>query len=167
MKQMTLFDLIREEPEPIKEQIDFSKIKCFADYVGKCEFCGWQRNNCDKTTCQWSCQNPDKRNTYYRCDNGSFWQPESHSIPGLCGACKYSNSFVYEGEDIYHPIEEPNIYCEREDGSVNRQRPFINFCQEGFGVGYWHRQHEWDTCDAWELDPFWGYKLVKGKLEEI
>lgn len=162
MKQMTLNDLIQEEPEQPKEQKDFSNIKEFAGYVGKCEFCDW---GTDERTCQWSVKN-ESRYSYKHCENGSFWKPDALSIPKLCGSCKYANSFVYEGEDIYHPIEEPNIYCTREDGSVNRQRPFINFCQEGFGVGYWHRQHEWDTCDAWELNPFWGHKLVKGRLEE-
>ena len=120
------------------------------EYVGRCEYCEWGQN---KYTCQWSFDNPNKY-SYKHCKNGSFWHPDSWKIEGLCGGCKYHNSFHYQGEDINNPIEEPNIYCTREEGSLNRQKPYERFYQHGFGVGMWHRQHEWDVCEAWEPSEY-------------
>jgi len=124
--------------------------KTWEEYVGRCEYCGWGQN---KYTCQWSTDNPNKY-SYKHCKDGSFWQPDAWKIPGLCGGCKYHNSFHYMGEDIDHPIEEPNIYCTRDEGSQNRQKPFERFEQPGFGVGTWHRQHEWDVCEAWQPSEY-------------
>lgn len=171
--QLTIFDLEartwkepmaaepKEEVQEVKEKV--REPKCFEDYVGKCDFCHWQKNECNKFNCQWSSLNQDKH-SYKHCDNGSFWLPNAQSIPKLCGACKYSNSFVYDGEDINHPVEEPNIYCTRDEGSLNRHKPYENKYQWGFGIGTWHRQHEWDSCDAWELDAFWGKRIENGRI---
>lgn len=171
--QVTIFDLLaetwkepraavpKEEVQKVKEEV--RELKCFADYIGKCDFCYWQRNNCDKFTCDWSYQNNDKY-SYKQCYDGSFWLPEALSIPKLCGSCKFANMFCHGGEDINHPVEEPNIYCTRDEGSLNRQKPYDFYCQQGFGVGTWHRQHEWDSCDAWELDPYWGKQIENGRL---
>ena len=133
---------------------------CFEDYIGNCEYCMWGIN---PITCQWSDQNPDKRKTYSECHNGSFWKPDSWKIPKLCGSCKYSNSFHYQGEDFQNPIEEPNIFCTRTDGSVNRIKPYKQFEEEGFGVNTWDRQHEWDSCDAWEQDSWKADCVAKSK----
>ena len=83
--------------------------------------------------------------------DGSHWLPDGTKIPGLCGCCKHGNCFEYEGES-HNPIEEPNIYCEHDDGSLNRYCPYEKYKQERFGVGTWHRQHEYDTCERWEKE---------------
>ena len=146
--QLSIFDIVKEKPQ------------CFEDYIGRCDFCHWGD---DKYTCQWSEENPS-RNKYGGCRNGSRWMPGELKIPKLCGNCKCANDFHYQGDDIYHPIEEPDIYCTRKEGSINRQQPFKRFYSDGFGVGTWHRQHEWDTCEGWELYNYWG-NLKDGKIE--
>lgn len=86
----------------------------------------------------------------------------------MCGNCKWANQFEYEIKPEYEdsvkkhngytkqsaedPLEEPNIYCTHRDGSLNRRTAYKDIEQAGFGVGHWNRQHEWDTCDRWELD---------------
>lgn len=35
---------------------------------------------------------------------------------------------------------------------IGRQQPFLEFYSQQFGACLWDRQHEWDTCDAWEKD---------------
>lgn len=145
--------------------------KEFSDYIGWCEYCYW---GTDEETCHWSVNCKDKHHKAVLCEcdaNHSFWKPNCWKIPHLCGNCKHSNMFAYRStneyvkdgvlhKDGYFPIEEPNIYCLRNGGSVNRTRPYEEFCTENFGVGHWHRQREWDTCDAWELDSCY-HKYLK------
>ena len=143
------------------------KMETFADYIGKCEYCMWygyglyepyghkRKKGTEGQNCQWT----EGKNPY--CVNKSFWKPSTYTIPKLCGNCRHSNCFHYQRKPQYKendirgfsdPVEEPNIYCTREDGSVNRQQPFLAFYSNHFGACLWDRQHEWDTCDAWERD---------------
>lgn len=122
----------------------------FKDYIGRCEFCDW---GVDEITCQWSNKNPS-RHKYGGCECGSKWMPDVWKIPKLCGGCRWHNDFHYQGEDIDHPIEEPNIYCTRPGGSINRIKPYQEFEEAGFGVGTWHRQHEFDSCEGWEASEY-------------
>lgn len=141
---------------------------CFKQYIGKCEYCDWGK---DESTCHWFVGN---KGSYKSCDEKhSKWKPSSFKIPRLCGNCKYSNNFHYELKPEYwedakknngysqkgadDPVEDNATYCTRREdhddaGGVNRKSPYAEFTERGFGVGYWHRQKEWDTCDAWELD---------------
>jgi hypothetical protein len=103
--------------------------------------------------------------TYPSCER---FEPDPATIPRMCRSCKWSNQFKYEKKTEYaeelkkhngytrtaadDPVEEPNIYCEHPDGSLNRRTEYKDCEQEGFGVGHWDRQHEWDTCDRWVED---------------
>ena len=156
--QISLFDIAPELEE---------KPKTFEDYIGKCKYCMWygcglyrepghkRISGTENLMCQWT----EGKNPY--CVNKSFWKPSTYTIPKLCGNCRHSNCFHYQRKEQYKendirgfhdPVEEPNIYCTREDGSVNRQKPFLAFYNQGFGACHWDQQHEWDTCDAWERD---------------
>lgn len=145
-EQINLFDYI--------QTID--PFKCFR---GDCHYCYWGSN---EETCQWT------KSKYLGCVNKDKWAPSPTNIPKLCGNCAYSNQFEYMLKPEYEedarkhngysrrgaddPVEEPNIYCDRTDGSINRKSPYRDLWEEGFGIGHWHRQHEWDTCDGWKLD---------------
>lgn len=144
------------------------KPQTIQDYIGKCKYCMWygyglysqygnkRKEGTEEYNCQWEMKRPGTR-----CKNHDFWKPSTHTIPKLCGNCKHSNCFHYQKKEQYEeydakafsdPVEEPNIYCTRDDGSVNRQQPFKEFYSQHFGACLFDRQHEWDTCDAWEKD---------------
>ena len=147
-----------------------SELKTMQDYIGQCKYCMWygyglyspygnkRKEGTEKYNCQWEM----KRNGLKpQCKNHDFWKPSIYTIPKLCGNCKHSNCFHYQKKEQYKeydakafadPVDEPNIYCTRDDGSVNRQQPFKEFYSQHFGACLWDRQHEWDTCDAWEKD---------------
>ena len=148
-----------------------------------CKACAWRDK--DKV-CKWS----DK----YWADlhKGVIWQypdceefmPSESKIPGMCASCKWSNCFRYKTKEQYaealkrhngytreaadDPVEEPNIYCTHPDGSLNRRTAYKADEWQGFGVGHWNRQHEWDTCDRWEEDRgpycFWDFGGEHGKV---
>lgn len=94
------------------------------------------------------------------------FQPSEYLIPGMCASCKYSKSFKYDIKPEYQdklingysresaddPVENENIYCDHEEGSLNRRCAYKDYQWEGFGVGHWNRQHEYDTCDRYEPD---------------
>lgn len=155
-------DPVAMDPDPAAGQTD--PPQCFADYIGRCEYCYWGN---DPESCTWSDRYQGRlRNKAFQCINRSNWMPCIYKIPKLCGNCEHSNPFRYQVKDKYKPmlkngyyhdaacdpVEEPNIYCTYEDGSLNRSQPFAKFCHDGFGIGSWDRQHEFDTCDNWELD---------------
>jgi hypothetical protein len=151
----------------------------FADYVGKCKYCMWygyglyepyghkRKKGTEGQNCQWEVS---RQGIPPSCKNHSFWKPSIYAIPKLCGNCRHSNCFHYQKKEQYKendsrafsdPVEEPNVYCTRDDGSVNRQQPFLAFCSSHFGACLWDRQHEWDTCDAWQTDG----QTLKGENE--
>lgn len=86
----------------------------------------------------------------YKCSGD--WKPGRKALIGCCATCKYSNCFIYEGDHQDNPIEEPNIYCDHPEGSLNRRCVYPEYWTRRFGVGTWHRQHEYDTCDRYEKE---------------
>ena len=176
--QMSLFDILGPENDENQQKVTENCEKptqsvkpCFdtnlEQYVGKCEYCMWYRYNLDKKereegrlNCMWE---RDKVKAF-RCINHSRWKPGEYSIPGLCANCAWSNMFHYQEKEEYKgkkhayahrdPVEEPNIYCTRCGGSVNRRQVYRDFWETGFGSCRWDRQHEWDTCDAWREDDW-------------
>ena len=160
--QISLFDLAPDlEPKP----------QTFEDYIGQCKYCMWygygmydpighkRRPGTEGRACQW------EGDGFMGCKDRSKWKPGDRAIPRLCSNCAHSNCFVYQTKPEYKendikafedPLEEPNIYCTHEDGSVNRQSPYKDFWEKHFGCNTWDRQHEWDTCDAWRSN---GWKL--------
>jgi len=139
---------------------DFLEPETFSDYIGRCEWCAWS----DGQKCKWD----DSYWTKPYCVNKDAWLP-SDRIPRLCCNCKHSNCFHYNTKAKYEaklkngyskesandPEVDNELYCTRNEdkpdaGSVNRSRPYIDFVQKFGAVGIWHRDHEWDTCDAWE-----------------
>ena len=112
-----------------------------------------------------------------------MFKPSEYIIPGMCANCRYSNQFEYETKPEYadelkkhngyttraanDPVEEPNIYCDHKDGSLNRRTEYKDCEEPGFGIGHWHKQHEWDTCDRWRPDngPYtnWNFSEEQGK----
>lgn len=134
-----------------------------------CKVCQWNRDG----RCFWAIikDRPGKPSvdfTFPECDGGCSFMPNEYKIPRMCANCKHSNQFVYETKPEYEkdlekhngytdkaandPVEEPDIYCTHHDGSLNRRTEYKDFESAGFGIGHWHRQHEWDTCDRWELE---------------
>lgn len=153
-------DALKKKKDPPQEQKPPEEFK---DYIGRCEYCCWGE---DESSCDYSEKNPK---AYYKgelaCKNKGHWRPNTWKIPKLCANCKHSNQFVYvikpeyapvngkyNKKAIEDPVEEPNIYCTKWKGSVNRKKAFPQYETPGFGVGRYHRQHEYDTCDAWEPD---------------
>lgn len=120
-----------------------------------CDYCLWWDNEANK--CQWGVydsqhKHEDINYSYPSCEGHASFLPSARKIPKMCANCKYSNVFIYQGEDIHNPIDEPNIYCTHDEGSLNRRTAYKDLEQVNFGVGLWNRQHEYDTCDRWELD---------------
>lgn len=146
------------------------KPQSFEDYIGKCKYCMWygyglyepyghkRKKDTEGLMCQWEI---GRRGLEPRCKNHNFWKPSIDAIPKLCGNCAHSNCFVYQKKPEYKeynaksfsdPVEEPNIYCTHDEGSVNRTQPYLAFYSHSFGACKWDRQHEWDSCDAWLSD---------------
>lgn len=155
--QLTIFEYIRDT-----EDITYGHRGCRS--------CCWYRS--DVGRCQWAIikDRPNMRvdYSYPSCEGFCLYQPSEYKVPQMCGNCKWANQFEYDIKPEYEesvkrnngytiesaddPLEEPNIYCTHRDGSLNRRTEYKDIEQAGFGVGHWHRQHEWDTCDRWELD---------------
>ena len=160
--QISLFDIAPElEPQP----------QTFEDYVGQCKYCMWygyglytplghkRIPGTEAYNCEWEMQ----KTAFMKCINHSRWKPSTYHIPKLCGNCTHANCFHYQTKPEYagkegsakafaDPVEEPNIYCTRDDGSINRTQPFLQFYENHFGACLWDRQHEWDSCEAWQSD---------------
>ena len=125
-----------------------------------CRVCFWWNNRKDMPGCYWNdpywlkekfCE----RQIYPDC---KFMPDDVKGLP-MCANCEYANSFVFQDKpehkdnhrrSMYDPLEEPNIYCTHREGSLNRRTAYKDLEQKNFGVGHWHRQHEWDICDRWE-----------------
>lgn len=138
-----------------------------------CRVCGWWNHHSKVPGCYWN--DPywlkDKfheRQIYPDC---KFMPDDRMGLP-MCANCEYANSFVHQHKPEYKakienswsnycpesnddPLEEPNIYCTHPEGSLNRRTAYKDLEEAGFGVGHWHRQHEWDTCDRWEKKRPW------------
>lgn len=163
--QLNVFDILAEADKP---ETPLSDPQTFADYIGLCEYCMWygyglydnitrkRKPGTEGLHCQW-----EEKSKGFLCIGRSKWKPGVYYIPRLCGNCRESNCFHYQKKPQYDkdnaqtfrdPVEEPNIYCTREEGSVNRQYPYEQFYEKHFGATLWDRQHEWDTCDAWVRD---------------
>jgi len=158
--QINLFEYIQEQ-RPV-------------EYGDKgCRVCYW--NEKDKG-CHWKDKyyKSLKMGDYPNC----YFEPSEYKIPRMCANCKYSNEFCYEIKEKYaesvkrhngytreaadDPKETPNIYCIHKEGSLNRRTEYKDREQEGFGIGHWNRQHEWDTCDRWEVHqgPYLNFKEI-------
>jgi len=156
MEQMTIFDYIEENKHTV-----------YGDRGCKC--CFWYRS--EPGRCYWAItrDRPNKPKLDYKypdCDYDCHFEPSEYKIPRMCANCKWANQFCYQEKpeyieekkrngyskkSMYDPLEEPNIYCTHKDGSLNRRTEYKDREWADFGVGHWHRQHEWDTCDRWEL----------------
>lgn len=155
-----------EDPDKPAPELDD-----FKEYIGKCEYCMWygyglydslggkRKKGTEGLNCQW--ETSRYKSIKPSCINKSFWLPGDRAIPKLCSNCYWSNCFCYKQKPEYKensrsafkdPVEEPNIYCTREGGSVNRREVFREFWSHGFGACKWDRQHEWDTCEGWRED---------------
>lgn len=126
-----------------------------------CEVCVWH-DRMGVKGCEWNdpywIKGGFKKQIYPDCR----FMPDTTKIPGMCGNCKHSNCFIYKTKPEYEncknshskamndPVDEPNIYCDHHDGSLNRRTAYKDLEQHKFGVGLYHRQHEWDICDRWE-----------------
>lgn len=164
--QLDVFDVLSEMDVPMDPQ---KEPETFEDYIGRCEYCMWygyglydnitrkRRKGTEGLNCQWEMKNKGP----FLCIGKSKWKPSTYTIPRLCGNCRESNCFHYQKKPEHKdnsakafsdPVEEPNIYCTRDEGSVNRSQPYKEFYEMSFGACLWDRQHEWDTCDAWVRD---------------
>lgn len=127
-----------------------------------CQACEWWDNRSDIKGCYWNDEYWQKnsfmgRQEYPNCK----FMPDSYKVLRMCGNCEYCNTFEYQEKPehkndhlkaMYDPLEEPNIYCTHPEGSLNRHTAYKDLEQANFGVGHYHRQHEWDTCDRWEAE---------------
>lgn len=170
----TVEELPKEEPifampEPITvaETVEPQKHEKVEYGYRGCAGCEWFAVKEGK--CKWAVDDSRYKHTeinysYPKCGGHTGFMPDIWHIPHMCGNCKWSNMFAYRStneyvkdgvlhRDGYKPIEEPNIYCLCHKGCKNRRTEYKDLEWEDFGVGHWHRQHEWDTCDNWELDP--------------
>lgn len=119
---------------------------------GHCNTCCWanKNNKCNKLIYDY-----DKADRLkHEAGNCDDWKPNTLLFK-CCHTCDYCNDFEYQGEDIKHPVDEPNIYCTHSEGSLNRYCRWPQHVQPNFGVGLYHRQHEYDLCDRWKLDRVW------------
>ena len=131
-----------------------------------CHVCTWYGHMGQEGCCwndeYWQKDSFFKRQEYPDC---RFMPSSSRGMP-MCDNCEHCNNFIYQikpeylkdvanGKRIkamYDPLEEPNIYCDHHLGSLNRRTAYKDLEQAGFGVGHYHRQHEWDICDRWEAE---------------
>lgn len=158
-EQISINDFLREQGP-----IEYGERSCRA--------CEWFRS--EPGRCYWAIQrdkpNRPKNEFFYpSCDDGdSHFEPSEYKVPRMCSNCKWGNQFEYETKPEYEedlkrhngytkkaandPLETPNIYCDHPEGSLNRRTEYKDREWANFGIGHWHRQHEWDTCDRWELE---------------
>lgn len=127
-----------------------------------CQVCLWYNNRKDIPGCYWNDQYwiKDGFMTMQSYPDCRFMPDDSKGLH-MCANCEHANCFIYQVKPeykdnhrraMYDPVEEPNIYCDHYEGSLNRHTAYKDLEETNFGVGHWHRQHEWDTCDRWEAE---------------
>lgn len=134
-----------------------------------CKVCHWMRYGHDQ--CHWRDKHYHESIKPEDPEHCEHFMPSEYLVPGMCASCKYSSSFEYEVKEEYiprmkngysresadDPIEDENIYCTHPEGSLNRRCSYTKYQWPGFGIGHWHRQHEYDTCDRYRKDKeFYG-----------
>lgn len=125
------------------------------DKEGICECCGWwNRTNGYMGMvpgCFWEKEYPEHLDDD-DLENHTCWMPNVELMK-VCGSCEHSNSFLYSG-DVDHPEEDNDLYCDlwhfHNRHPENRRQLFEGKRRKNFGLGIYHRQHEYDTCDCWE-----------------
>lgn len=124
-----------------------------------CQVCEWWNHDNRTKGCTWNDPYWNRNGIDHQEYPDCRFMPDSYKIKGMCGNCRHCNNFVFEDKpehkdnhkrSMYDPLEEPNIYCTHPQGSLNRRTAYKDLEQHNFGVGHYHRQHEWDTCDRWE-----------------
>ena len=152
-----------------------------------CAGCTWYRTDKEgNRRCYWAITRdrgykPKADYIYPTCDGTPHFEPSNYYVPRMCGNCRYANQFCYKVKPEYDneaarrttkgmrdPVEEPNIYCTHRDGSLNRRTEYKDLEWADFGVGHWDRQHEWDTCERWELDTgdYRTFDFTKEQMEK-
>ena len=153
-----------EETAEESEEIVYGTRSCAACiWITKDKTCKWAETE------HWRNRNkPMPVYKYPHCDGFGSFEPSNYKVPQMCANCKWSSQFHYEKKPEYieyeartgkrhrdefrDPLEEPNIYCTHPEGSLNRRTAYKDVEWPEFGVGHWDRQHEWDTCDRWEIE---------------
>jgi len=128
------------------------------DKAGNCFYCAWFNrlgNGLKKQQegCFWQIEFPNHLDQE-QLESHSCWLPNPKTMK-VCASCKHTNPFCYDGEDMHNPVINNDLYCELSDfhnkTPINRRELFVEYrCKKEFGVGFYHRNHEYDTCDCWE-----------------
>lgn len=126
------------------------------DKARKCEYCAWWNNTNAYGLiegCFWQKEypghlDPEELKTH------SCWLPNTTTMK-VCATCEHCNSFLYDGEDVHNPVINNDLYCSlsrfHNSTPINRRELFKEFrVKKEFGVGFYHRNHEYDTCDCWK-----------------
>lgn len=127
--------------------------------AGNCIFCAWYNHKFDYVRnrtaegCFWQQEFPNHLDQE-EIKTHSCWLPNDKTMK-VCASCRHTNMFCYDGDDIHNPEINNDLYCELSDfhnkTPINRRELFKEYrCTKEFGVGFYHRNHEFDTCDCWE-----------------
>lgn len=135
-----------------------------------CHVCFWHNFDPKDEGCHWNSKVWKWKTEEQKYPDCSFMPDDKYFH--MCANCEHANNSVHQNKPEYaeaikkswngyckkaneDPLEEPNIYCTHPEGSLNRHTAYKDIERPNFGVGHWHRQHEWDTCDRWEKERPW------------